>query len=630
MHQQFHQRNSAIVRLRLAIYAGVVILLFVILVGRLWYLQIIQGEQFLKKSEENRIRLLRVKAPRGIISDADGFALVRNRPSFNVYLIREDVPEKKRGKGQDFEMIAARLDKLLPISKEEILEKIHKSTRPKFEPTLISRDVSLKTVAYLEEHKIELPGVMVDVEPLRYSIYDAGVCHVVGYIGEINEKELDDTANNPDAVQGDLVGKSGIEQTLNLYLSGKPGGKQIEVNAHGRELETISQKNPMPGNNVMLTLNLHIQLIAEEALGDKTGAIVAVDPRNGHVLAMVSHPGFNPNFFSGGISSENWKSLVKNPDKPLQNKAIQSHYAPGSTFKPMIGSALLQNRVVSSGSASHCAGHVSLANTTKRCWKPGGHGYVNIKQAIEQSCNVFFYRNGLELGIDELARYAMSFGLGVKSGIELPNEVPGLIPTRAWKQETIGDKWYPSETMDAAIGQGFVTVTPLQLAMMTSVIANGGTLYKPMIVKKVIHPNGQIIKEFEPTVVRKVPIDAKHFKTIREGMWMVVNGQKGTARGSQIKTFEFAGKTGTAQVIKLQRGEQENLPEKFRDHGWFICFAPAENPEIAMAIIVEHGMGGAKAAAPIAKYIFERLFTPQELLVEQQVVEPAELDSLED
>ncbi len=630
MHQQLHHRSAAIVKLRLTIYVGVVLLLFAILIGRLWYLQIIQGEQFLKKSEENRIRLLRVKAPRGIISDADGFALVRNRPSFNVYLIREDVPEKAAGKGQDFEAIAARLDEVLPMSKEEILDKIKKSTRPKFEPTLIYRDVSLKTVAYLEEHKIELPGVMVEVEPLRYSIYDSGVCHVVGYLGEINEKELTDTIGNPDAVQGDLVGKSGIEQTLNLYLSGKSGGKQIEVNAYGRELETISQKNPAPGNNVMLTLNLHIQLIAEEALGDKTGAIVAVDPRNGHILAMVSHPGFNPNLFSGGISSDNWKSLVKNPDKPLQNKAIQSHYAPGSTFKPMIGAALLQNRIVSSGSASHCAGQVSLANTTKRCWKPGGHGYVNIKQAIEQSCNVFFYRNGLELGIDELSRYAFSFGLGAKSGIELPNEVSGLIPTREWKQEAIGDKWYPSETMDAAIGQGFVAATPLQLAMMTSVIANGGTLYKPQLIKKIAQPNGQIIKEFEPTVVRKVPIDEKYFSVIREGMWMVVNGTKGTGRGSQIKTFEFAGKTGTAQVVKLQRGNPENLPEKFRDHGWFITYAPAEKPEIAMAIIVEHGMGGAKAAAPIAKYIFERLFTPQELLVDPKVIEPAELDTLED
>ena len=618
MYQHFHERSSAVTRFRLHVYVAVACLMFAVLAGRLWYLQIIQGGEYWKKSEENRIRLLRVKAPRGIISDADGFALVRNRPSFNVFLIREDV--------QDLEATATRLGKLLPVSKEEILDKVKKSTRPKFEPTLIVRDVNLKTVAYLEEHKIELPGVMVEVEPLRYSIYDSGVCHVVGYIGEINEKELEETETYPDTIQGDLIGKSGIERTFNLFLSGKPGGKQIEVNAYGRELQTLSQKNPFSGNNVMLTVNLHIQLIAEEAMGDKAGAIVAVDPRNGHILAMVSHPGYNPNLFAGGISSKDWTQLVKNPGKPLQNKTVQSTYAPGSTFKAMMAGALLQNRKISVGSAAYCGGSVSLANTIKRCWKHGGHGYVNVKQALEQSCNVFFYRGGLELGIDELARYAKSYGFGQKTGIELPNEEPGLIPTQEWKKETIGDRWYPSETMDAAIGQGFVSVTPIQLAMMTAAIANGGTLYKPMLVKKISEPNGRVIQEFEPTVVRQIPIEPKYLKVVREGMRMVVNGEKGTARGSKLKTFEFAGKTGTAQVVKLQKGNQENLPEKFRDHGWFICFAPIEKPEIAMAILVEHGMGGAKAAAPMAKYIFERLYTPQDVVVEQKPGTPSDID----
>ena len=452
------------------------------------------------------------------------------------------------------------------------------------------------------------------------------MCHVVGYIGEINEKELEETETYPDTIQGDLIGKSGIERTFNLFLSGKPGGKQIEVNAYGRELQTLSQKNPFSGNNVMLTVNLHIQLIAEEAMGDKSGAIVAVDPRNGHILAMVSHPGYNPNLFAGGISSKDWTLLVKNPGKPLQNKTVQSTYAPGSTFNAMMAGALLQNRKISSGSAAYCGGSVSLANTIKRCWKHGGHGYVNVKQALEQSCNVFFYRGGLDLGIDELARYAKSYGFGQKTGIELPNEEPGLIPTQEWKKETIGDRWYPSETMDAAIGQGFVSVTPIQLAMMTAAIANGGTLYKPMLVKKISEPNGRVIQEFEPTVVRQIPIEPKYLKVVREGMRMVVNGEKGTARGSKLKTFEFAGKTGTAQVVKLQKGNQENLPEKFRDHGWFICFAPIEKPEIAMAILVEHGMGGAKAAAPMAKYIFERLYTPQDVVVEQKPGTPSDID----
>lgn len=592
---------------RLKVYTVVILMLFSILFARLWYLQVIQGRKYWVQSEENRIRLLRVKAPRGIISDADGFALVRNRPSFNVFLIGEDV--------QDLEETAKRLKPLLPISKEAIIEKVRKSKRPTFEPTLIYRDINLKTVAYLEEHKVELPGVIVEVEPLRYNIYNSGTSHVVGYLGEINEEQLKDKEVYPDTRQGDLIGKSGVEKAFNLYLSGKPGGKQIEVNAHGRELGTISQKNSVPGNNITLTINLHLQLLAEEALGDKSGAIVAMNPQNGHVLAMVSHPTFNPNLFAGGISAENWNRLMNNPDKPFRNKTIQNHYAPGSTFKVMMGSALLQNGIVQEKSILHCAGSVYLANTRKSCWKAGGHGYVSIKQAIEQSCNVFFYRAGVDLGINELARYAKSFGFGERTGIEILNEEPGLIPTREWKEERYNQPWYPAETMDAAIGQGFVTVTPLQLASMVATVANGGTVYKPMLVKKITKANGDLVHEYQPTVIRKVPVDEKYLEMVRKGMWMVVNGKKGTARGSKIEDFEFAGKTGTAQVVKKQKTKQEDLPERFRDHGWFVCFAPMENPEIAMAILVEHGMGGSKSAAPVAKYIFERLYKPQEFLV---------------
>ncbi len=595
---------------RLKAYTVIVLILFSILFARLWSLQILQGRKYWVQSEENRIRLLRVKAPRGIITDADGFALVRNRPSFNVFLIREDV--------QDLEKTIERLASLLPISKDEIIEKVKKSKRPKFEATLIYPDVNLKTVAYLEEHKIELPGVLVEVEPLRYSIYDSATSHVVGYLGEINEKQLKDKEAYPDARQGDLIGKSGVEKAFNLYLNGKAGGRQIEVNAHGRELGIISRKNSVPGHNITLTLNLQLQLLAEAALGDKAGAIIALNPQNGHVLAMVSHPTFNPNLFAGGISTEDWNRLMNNPDKPFRNKTIQNHYAPGSTFKILVGAAVLQNGVVRERTILPCAGSVRIANARKSCWKAGGHGYVSIKQALEQSCNVFYYRTGVELGIDELARYAKSFGFGERLRIELPDEVPGLIPTREWKEERYNQPWYPAETMDAAIGQGFVTVTPLQLASMVVAVANGGTLYKPMLVKKITKANGELVREYQPTVIREVPVDKKHLNIIRQGMWMVVNGKKGTGRGSKIEDVEFTGKTGTAQVVKKQREEQEDLPEKLRDHGWFVSFAPMENPEIAMAILIEHGMGGSKSAAPVAKYIFERLYKPQEFLVKQE------------
>ena len=599
---------------RLKVYTVIVLILFAVLFVRLWYLQIIQNHKFLVMSEENRIRLLRIKAPRGIISDTDGFALVRNRPSFNVFIIPEDV--------QELEKTAARLSTLLPIAKEQILETLKKSRRPNFEPVLIFRDANLKTVAYLEEHKVEMPGVIVEAEPVRYNIYNAVASHVFGYIGEITEKQLQAKDLCPECVQGDLIGQYGIEKAFNLYLSGKPGGKQVEVNAHGRELGTISQKNPVPGNNLTLTINLHIQQIAEEALGDNPGAIVAINPQNGQILAMVSRPAFDPNLFAVGISRENWQQLIENPNHPLQNKTIQSLYAPGSTFKIAVGSGVLQNGVVKEQSTLYCEGSVNLANTVKQCWKAGGHGYVSIKQALEQSCNVFFYRAGLELGIDELARYVKSFGFGERSGIELPNEESGLIPTREWKQEYFGDRWYPSETMDAAIGQGFVAVTPLQLANMVAAVANGGTLYKPMLVKKITEADGSFVQEYTPTVIRKIPVDEKYLKIIREGMRMVVNGAHGTARGSKIEGFEFAGKTGTAQVVQLKKGKSKDLPERFRDHAWFVCFAPIDNPQIAMAILVEHGMGGAKNAAPVAKYILERLFKPQEYMAAQKGTTP--------
>ncbi len=610
--------NASTNAFRVNIYMVVVLVMFGVLFARLWYLQVIQGQKFSVMSEENRIRLLRVKAPRGIISDTDGFVMVRNRPSFNVFLIPEDAQGAEKTMLPGLERAAERLESLVNVPKEKILEKVKNSHRPKFEPVLIVRDVNMKTVAYLEEHKVELPGVMVEVEPLRYNIYSELASHVFGYLGEIGEKQLEDTNVCLDCRQGDLIGQYGIEKSFNLYLNGTPGGKRVEVNAHGREIGTISQKNPIPGHNLTVTLNLHIQMLAEEALGDKPGSIVAIDPRNGHVLAMVSRPGFDPNLFAGGISQENWKTLIENIDHPLNNKAIQSHYAPGSTFKVPIGSALLQEGVVNENTTLHCAGSVALANTVKRCWKAGGHGNVTIKQALEQSCNVFYYRAGLELGIDRLAYYTKSFGFGARSGIELPNEEPGLIPTKEWKEENIGDRWYPSETMDAAIGQGFVSVTPIQLANMTAAVANGGTLYKPMLIQKITKANGELVQEFEPTVIRQVPVDAKNLAIVRQGMWMVVNGAKGTGRGSSLETVEFAGKTGTAQVVNLQQGNQEDLPVKFRDHGWFICFAPAENPTIAMAILVEHGMGGSHSAAPVAKYIFERLFNPQEFLVKHQ------------
>jgi penicillin-binding protein 2 len=586
---------------RLLFILILVSVIFVVLFLRLWYMQILQGEKFLMLSEENRIRFVRVKAPRGLFLDTNGQVLVKSRPSFNVFIIPEDA--------KDLTYIAKQLAELLSIPEKDVITKVKKSQRPKFEPVLIQRDIPISKVAYLEEHKMSLPGVTVEVEPLRYNIYGSLASHVLGYLGEINEEQLKDQVSYPGRRLGDLIGQYGLERSMEGFLMGEDGGKQVEVNASGRELRVLNQKDQKPGHNIVLTLDLHIQSLVEEAFKDKTGAVVVMDPKTGYILAMHSSPSFNPNLFAGGISVADWKSLVENPYHPLQNRAIQATYAPGSTFKMITASTGLEKGVINRNSTFFCGGSVGIGNNIKRCWKAGGHGNVTVIDALKQSCNGYFYRLSEKLGISDLAKYAMSYGLGRKTGINLPNEEPGLIPTEEWKRKTFGEKWYPSETADAAIGQGFVSVTPLQLVNMVSAIANGGTLYKPMLVKEIRDSDDRVVKVFKPEIIRKIPIKEENLKIIRRGMWAVVNEEHGTGSKARIEGLDIAGKTGTAQVIKLKsKIKPKMLPEKYRDHAWFVSFAPVDDPKIAMVVFVEHGLKGGDAAAPIAKIIYEGIF----------------------
>lgn len=587
---------------RLQVILAVVAGLFCVLFLRLWYIQILQGDKFRILSEENRIRLVRIKAPRGLFLDTQGQVLVKNRPSFNVFIIPEDA--------KDLAYTARQLAELFPITESDIIAKIKKSQRPKFEPVLIQRDIPLSKVAYLEEHKMSLPGVIVEVEPLRYSVYGNFASHILGYLGEINEEQLKDPVSYPGRRMGDLVGQYGLEKSMEGFLMGEDGGKQIEVDAFGREQRVLSQKEQQPGHNIVLTIDLSIQSLVEEAFKDKTGAVVVMDPNTGHILASVSNPSFNPNLFAGGISPSEWKNLVENPYHPLQNRAIQGAYAPGSTFKMITGIAGLEKGSVNRHSTVLCGGSIRIGSARKRCWKYGGHGQVTIIDALKQSCNVYFYKVGMDLGINILAKYAMSFGFGKSTGVGLPNEDTGFIPTEEWKRKTLDEKWYPSETLDAAIGQGFVSVTPLQLVNMVSAIANGGTLYKPMLVKEIRDSENQVMKEFKPEIIRKIDVKEENLKIIRKGMWAVVNEYHGTGSKSRIEGLEIAGKTGTAQVVKLKsKIKPKLLPEKYRDHAWFVAFAPADNPKIALVIFVEHGLKGSDAAAPVARAIFEGIFT---------------------
>jgi penicillin-binding protein 2 len=595
---------------RLQVISIGVAIVFVILFMRLWYIQVFQSDYYVGLAEGNRIRVIRVKAPRGLFIDTKGEVLVKNRPSFNVFIIPEDA--------KDLAYTARQLTELLPLTEKEIITKVKKSQRPKFEPVLIQRDIPLAKVAYLEEHKMSLPGVTVEVEPLRYNIHGDFASHVLGYLGEINEEQLKNKAAYPTQRLGDLIGQYGLERGMETDLMGENGGKQVEVNASGRELRIISQKEQKPGHNIVLTIDLEIQKLAQEAFKDKTGAVVVMDPKTGHILALVSNPSFDPNLFAGGISQADWKSLTDNPYHPLQNRAVQATYAPGSTFKMITASTGLEKGIINRNSTLFCGGSVAIGNTVKRCWKFGGHGNVSVIDAIKQSCNGYFYRLSEKISMSDLAKFATSYGLGGKTGIDLPNEEAGLIPTEKWKQETYHERWYPSETADAAIGQGFVSVTPLQLISMVSAIANGGILYKPMLVKEIRDSDDTVVETFKSKVMKKVPIKEENLKIIRRGMWAVVNEDHGTGSKARIEGLDIAGKTGTAQVIKLKsKIKPKMLPEKYRDHAWFVSFAPVDDPKIAMVVFVEHGLKGGDAAAPVAKVIYDGIFNKDNQLTKK-------------
>jgi penicillin-binding protein 2 len=426
--------------------------------------------------------------------------------------------------------------------------------------------------------------------------------HLLGYLGQINGGELS-SGKYPGVRGGDSIGKYGAEKVFEDLLRGKRGGRQVEVDASGRLVRVIKTVDSVPGKNLFLTIDNTLQQTAEAMLKDKAGAIVALDPSNGDVLVMASSPSFDQNDFIGGISSKKWKKLLADPDRPMSNKAIQGEYPPASTYKMITAIAALEEGVVDTGTKVFCSGQYKFGNRVYRCWKKWGHGEIDILGAIEKSCDVFFYKAGEELGVDSLAQYAKGCGLGKVTGIELEHERPGLVPTSAWKRKRYGVPWQPGETLSIAIGQGFNLVTPLQMAVFTAALGNGGTLYRPRILKSVQTLNGEVTDIKEPEIIGGLPAGKETLKVVRKGLLDVVQGERGTARRIRIKGVEIAGKTGTAQVFSLKKKDRESkkrLDYNLRDHAWFVCYAPAENPVIAISVMVEHGEHGSSAAAPMA------------------------------
>src|SRR3989338_2840033 len=588
----FERNYSESIKVRIIIFTLFIIISFSFLILRLWYLQIIKSDELKLQAESNRIRIVPLKAYRGKIFDRNGKEIINNRPSFDLSIIPEYVKE--------MDNVLSLISSRIKIDKDRIKRDIMNSSAS-FQSIMIKKDISWEEVAFIEEHGLDLPGVLMEIEPLRNYLYGEIGSHIFGYLGEITKTQMEGLKVSDYRI-GDFIGQYGVEKRYETFLKGKRGSKYVEVDAAGKEIKVLKQINPDFGYALYLTIDVELQREAERLFEGKNGAVVAIDPRDGSILAVVSKPSFNPNMFAGGVSNTYWSNIITDEHKPLQNRAIQGQYPPGSVFKIITAAAGLEEGVITPATTSECNGYFKLGKKNYRCWRKGGHGRMDLRNAIIQSCDVYFYTVCFRLGIDRLSRYAFGFGLGSPTGIDLEGEKAGLIPTEEWKESVRGEPWILGETVSASIGQGFNLVTPIQMANMFAAVANGGTLYKPKIMWKVETADGNLIEEGNFKVKAHLSASQKTIETIRDALHGVVSDPRGTGMASNIKGIEVAGKTGTAQVIKMAETEDkgdEEIPYEFRDHAWFAAFAPYEKPVISVAVLVEHGGHGGSAAAPI-------------------------------
>jgi penicillin-binding protein 2 len=577
-------------------------LAFLLIVIRLWQLEVIQGNEFRRLSENNRIRLREDPADRGMLLDRKGRVLAHNRPSFAAFLVPEDV----KGNAEVLRTVA----EILQMGQGEIESKLQsRKRRPPFQPVKIKSDIDWKELVLLESSRIYLPGVITDVRPTREYNYGPLAAHLIGYIGEAGEAELRQSNGNPYRM-GALLGKYGVEYQWEADLRGVDGGRQVEVDAHGREIKLLRSVEPLPGDNITLTIDLDLQETAEKAFQDKNGAFLAMDPQTGRILAMLSKPSFDPSLFTGNFSAEEWKALQENPFHPLQNKGVQGQYPPGSVFKIVTALAGLESGIITPQTQLTCTGLYPYGNRDFRCWKEGGHGTLDLHRAIVESCDIYFYQVGLKVGVDRIARYAGQLGLGRLTGIPYPHEKQGIVPSTSWKIKHLGVPWYSGETLSLAVGQGYISTTPLQLLQLISAVANGGKFYLPQVVQRVENIYGVTSKEYPPLEVGSTFVSPNNLDFIREALRGVVNDPHGTGGACALKEAVVAGKTGTAQVVRMaqdfKKGDMDRMPLQFQDHAWFVAFAPFEKPQIAVVVLVEHGGFGATAAVPIAKKVIEK------------------------
>ncbi|MDR7468892.1 MAG: penicillin-binding protein 2 [Armatimonadota bacterium] len=568
---------------RLAAFTVISVLLFALLLGRLWQMQVLQGHRFRQLSEENRLRDLRLPAPRGILYDRRGRPLVTNRAAFTVSLL----PMELRSPQQ----VLPRLAAILEVTPAEIQQRLQQARRRPFEPVRLLRDAPKRVVAMVEENRLDLPGVIIEVEPVRHYLYGSLAAHALGHLGEIDAAELASPAWEGYRM-GDLIGKAGVERSYDRELRGHDGRLRVEVDARGWALGILGRDPAHPGRSLVLTIDLDIQKAAEAALGEMVGAVVVLDARNGEVLAMASHPTFDPNAFAAGISPQAWARLAADRSLPLLSRAVDSTYEPGSVFKVVTAAAALARGTATRATRVTCNGTFRLGGWVFRDLK--AHGTVNFIEGVAQSCNVFFWTLGTRTGGEAMAEMARALGLGERTGIDLPSESPGLIPDSHWKQRTQGEPWYPGDNANMAIGQGWVNVTPLQVARMIAAIGNGGTLVRPHLVRQVLDADGRPSRSLTVPPAGRVAFRPDVLATLQEALAAVV--QRGTGRGVAIPGLSVAGKTGSAEN---PRG---------RPHAWFAAYAPAENPRVAVAVLVEHGRRGGLVAAPVARAVLQAAF----------------------
>jgi penicillin-binding protein 2 len=584
---------------RILVISFVVGAIFFLLLLRLWHLQILSADDYRSMSENNRLRFVPIAASRGAIMDRFGKVLVSNRPSFSLAIVPQEVKNK--------DGLFDHLSRLLGLDRAELEERWNKvKGRAKYYPVVLASNISRDQVEIIEENRQRLPGVEIEMKPVREYSSQILAAHLLGYIGEISDDEIDKKGYeeyNP----GDYVGKNGIERSWERELHGDDGGRQLEVDARGRVLRTISESYPTVGNSVVLTIDAAVQKQAEKAFGDQAGAAVVMDVNSGEVLAFVSNPAFDPALFSGKLPADIWKSYLDDKRHPLENKALTGQYPPGSTFKIITALAGLENGLINDSTSVNCNGSYELGGSVFKCWNKHGHGMTNLKKSLRESCDVFFYHLGERLGVDLIAKTAQKFMLGAPLGIGLNNEKPGLIPTAEWKQNKYGKRWYHGETLPVAIGQGYVLMTPVQMASMIATVANEGTVYRPFLVKRIVDSDGKSLKEFKPEIIGRTGISADKFRLVKQGLSAVVNEPGGTGGMARLYDVRVAGKTGTSQVVKL-RDSKQGTPYQFRDHALFVAFAPYEKPEIAVAVVVEHGEHGGAAAAPIVGRILRAYF----------------------